>query len=177
MSQYTEFEIAEDLTNVQEFAGDGGGAPALPPGEFVFDVVHLAQGTSKSNNSKIEVTFEVAEGDYAGVRLTNHYSLLSNAIGRWKKLAIACGARLDKIRSSEIMGGRIRATVVHNPGQQMRNPDGSEKLGADGQPLPPRIFANICNERPLEEVAQQVAAPPPPVTRKAAGNNTSVRRA
>lgn len=160
MSQYTEFEIAEDLTSVQEFAGDGGGAPALPPGEFVFDVVHLVQGTSKTNNPKIEVTFEVVEGEYNGVRLTNNYSLQPQAIGRLKKLMMACGAQLDKIRSSELLGARIRATVVHN--------EGALKLNPDGTTMPPRVFANIANERPLEEAKPAAAvAPPPPVTRKA----------
>jgi hypothetical protein len=176
MAQYTEFEIAVDLTNVQEFSGDGGGAPVLPPGEYIFDVVHLEQGTSKTNNPKIEVTFEAVEGDYAGTRLMNNYSMQPQAIGRWKKLAMACGAQLDRIRSSEILGARIRATVVHNAGQQMMNPDGSPKIGVDGQPLPPRVFANIANERPLETKAAEVA-PPPPVTRKATGNSTAVRRA
>jgi hypothetical protein len=168
MSQYTEFEIAEDLSNVQEFAGDGGGGPALPPGEFVFDVVHLVQGTSKTNNPKIEVTFEVVEGEYQGTRLTNNYSLQPQAIGRLKKLMVACGAQLDKIRSNELLGARIRASVVHN--------EGAIKMNADGTQMPPRVFANIANERPLE-VAQAVAATPPPVTRAKAANNTAVRRA
>jgi hypothetical protein len=175
-SQYTEFEIAEDLSGVQEFAGDGGGAPALPPGEFVFDVVHLTQGTSKTNNAKIEVTFEVAEGEYQGVRVTNNYSLQPQAIGRLKKLMLACGAQLDKIRSSEILGARVRATIVHNEGKLMTNVDGSPKLGLDGLPIAPRVFANIANERPLEEAKTVEAAPPPPVTRKASGNS-AVRRA
>jgi hypothetical protein len=168
MSQYTEFEINEDLTNVQDFAGDGGGAPALPPGEFVFDVINMVQGTSKTNNPKIEVTFEVAEGDYTGVRLTNNYSLQPQAIGRYKRLAMACGAPLDKIRSRDVVGARIRATVVHN--------EGKAQNGADGTPLPPRIFANIANERPLEEAKVQEVAPPPPVTRKTAAA-APVRRA
>ncbi len=177
MSQYNEFEIAEDLSNVQEFAGDGGGAPALPPGEYVFDVVHLEQGTSKSSSQpKIEVTFEVVEGDYAGTRVTNNYSLQPQAIGRLKKLMMAVGARLDKIRSAEILGGRCRAAIVHNEGQQQMNADGTPKLGADGQPLRPRVFANVVNERPMEEVKQE-AAPPPPVARgnRAAGTNASRR--
>jgi hypothetical protein len=167
-SQYTEFEINEDLSAVKEFSGDGGGAPALPPGEFIFDVVSLTQGTSKTNNPKIEVTFEVAEGEYTGTRLTNNYSLQSQALGRLKKLMMACGAQLDKIRSSEIIGARIRAAVVHNEGKQQLGPDGGPKCDANGEPYPPRVFANIANERPLEEAQPVVAAaPPPPVTRKA----------
>jgi hypothetical protein len=176
MSQYTEFEIAEDLTNVQEFAGDGGGAPALPPGEFVFDVISMTQGTSKTNNPKVEVTFEVAEGEYVGVRLMNNYSLQSQAIGRLKKLMMACGAQLDRIRSSEIVGARIRATVVHNEGKQQLGTDGAPKRDSNGEVYAPRVFANIANERPLEEAQPAAAAaPPPPVTRKASATPAARR--
>ena len=169
-TQYTEFEIDQDLTDVQEFDGLGNAPPALPPGEYVFDVVNLIKKTSSTNNEMIVVTFEVAEGEHQGVKVDNNYSLVQAAIGRWKKLAMACGADLTKIRSSDIRGSRIRGTVVHNPGKQMTNPDGTVKVGADGNPLPPRIFANIGAERALEDdaaKAAEAAPPPPPVTRKA----------
>jgi len=179
---YTPFEIDENLTDVQDFAGDGGGAPALPPGEYVFDVVHLVQNTARSSGqSKVEVTFECVEpAEHVGVRLNNNYSLQPQAIGRLKRLMLACGARVDKIRSDEIIGGRIRASVVHNTGQPQSNPDGTPKLGADGQPIPPRVFANIANERPMEAAQpqqQQQQVAPPPVTRGKAGNAQPTRRA
>lgn len=171
MSQYTEFEINVDLTDVREFSGDGGGGPELPPGEYVLDLIHLEQGMSKTNNPKIEVTFEVVEGEFAGKRITNNYSMQQKALGRWKKLAIACGAQITKIISSEFLGARIRATIVHNEGAPM--------MGQDGTPMPVRVFANVANERPLEEAAPVVAAaPPPPVARKAAnGTAPAARRA
>jgi hypothetical protein len=166
MSQYTEFEINVDLTNVQEFSGGGTPAPSLPPGEYVLDLVNLVQGTSKTNNPKIEVTFEVVEGEYAGQKITNNYSMQQQALGRWKKLALACGAQLTKIVSAEFIGARIRASVVHNEGAPM--------MGQDGTPMPVRVFANIANERALEEVPV-VAAPPPPVTRKTNGTPAARR--
>jgi hypothetical protein len=176
MSQYTDFEINIDLTNVQEFSGEGASGPALPPGEFVFDVIHLEQGSSQSNNPTIPVTFKVVEGEYAGVELTNSYSMLPQAVGRWKKLQMACGAQIDKIRSAEIIGARIRATIIHREGKQQLGPDGTPKRDANGEVYPPRVFANIANERPLEEAQPAAAAPPPPVTRKTT-NAAAVRRA
>lgn len=179
-STYVPFEIDQDLTAVQEFSGDGGGPPALPIGEYTGDVVNVVQGSSKANNSKITVTFEVVEGDYTGTRIDNNYSLLPQAIGRWKKLAMACGAPITKISSDAVMGARVRFAVVHNEGKPMLNTDGSQKLGSDGLPVPPRIFANVANERPMEDAAAKAepAPAPPPVTRKAAGAPAGgVRRA
>lgn len=171
--QAVDFEIQMDLTNVQEFGGDGGGEPEVPPGEYVLDCVDLKQDTSKNNNSMIVVTFEVVEGEFAGKQLTGWYTLTDKAVGRIKKLQIACGARLDAIRSSEIRGARIRATVVHQEGEQRPRPDGTL--------FPPRIFAKVVNERPLEEAQPQQAAPtPPPVTRGGSAKNNAggaVRRA
>jgi hypothetical protein len=172
---YQPFEIDMDLTNVQEFAGDGGAPPALPPGEYVFDVVNVEQGTSKASQPKIEVTFECVEGPFTGTRVNNNYSLQPQAIGRWKKLQMACGGPLNKISSEAVMGARIRAAIVHNEGQPQKNPDGTVKTGADGSPIPPRVFANVVNERPLDQPVQQEAAPPP-VTRGKPTNATGAAR-
>jgi hypothetical protein len=169
MSQATDdFVLDIDVSNIPEMSGDGGGAPALPPGEYVFDLVHMEQSTSRTNNPTIKVTFESTEGDYAGTRLTHTYSMQQQALGRWAKLANACGAQLTKIVKSEFIGARIRASVVHNEGAPMTKPDGSL--------MAPRVFANVANERALEEAQPAAAAPPPPVTRKAAGNGAAAAR-
>lgn len=163
-NQFVDSEVQIDLTNVQEFGGGGG--PQLAPGEYVFDIVAAAEGTSKSNNSVWKVEFIVAEGDSAGKKMTNSYSLQSQALGRVKQLALSIGASLTVIRSSEYVGARMRATIVHEPGQAA--------VGADGQPLEARIFAKIANERALE-TQEEAPPPPPPVTRKAANNGTARR--
>jgi hypothetical protein len=166
---YVPFEIEQDLTEVKEFGGEGDLPPSVPPGEYALDIVGLVQDTSKKGNSMIVVDFAVAEGEFAGQQLKGWYTLTDKALGRIKKLQMACGARLDKIRSEEIMGARILATVVHEPGQLQTNPDGTPKADANGVPYAPRIFAKVLNERQLEAVAQQqVPAAAPPVTRKAA---------
>jgi len=165
-NQFVDSEVQIDLTNVQEFGGGGG--PQLAPGEYVFDIVGAKEDTSKSNNAVWKVEFVVAEGENAGKKLINSYSLQSQALGRVKMLALAIGAPLTVMRTSDYVGARLRATVLHEPGQA--------QVGADGTPMEPRIFANIANERPLETQQDAAPPPPPPVTRgRAAG--TAARRA
>lgn len=154
-NQFVDSEVQIDLTDVQEFGGGGG--PQLAPGEYVFDIVAAAQATSKSNNPVWKVEFIVAEGDNAGKKMINSYSLQSQALGRVKMLALAIGAPLTVMRASDYVGARLRATVLHEPGQA--------QVGADGTPMEPRIFAKIANERPLETQQDAAPPPPPPVTR------------
>lgn len=165
-----DFDLSSE--DIRDWGGEGFGPPEVPPGEHVFDVVSVAQNTSKAGNSMLTVEFEVAEGEAAGKRVTGWYTLTPKALGRIKRLMMCVGARLDnKIRTDEILGGKLRATVIHEQGQPQTNPDGSPKVGADGEPLPPRIFAKVINERPTEaaEKAATQKAAPPPVTR--AGTN------
>lgn len=161
---YVPFEIDQSTEDVKEFDGQNFG-PNVPPGEYILSIVGLEQDTSKAGNPMIVVEFSVADGDYAGQTLKGWYTLTDKAMGRIKKLQMACGARLDKIRSEELMGATLRATVVHEPGKPQFNPDGTPKADANGVPYPPSIFCKVLNERPVEEPKQE-AAPPPPVTRK-----------
>lgn len=177
MSNAVDFEIQADLTDVKEFGGEGGFAPALPPGEFVFDLVEMTEETSKKQNKMLVVTFKVAEGEYAGVDIKGYYTLTPKAMGRIKKLALACGASLNKIAKAEYVGARIFATVIHQPGQQQLNPDGTPKSDANGVPYEPSMFAKVCNERPLEEPEPAPAPTPPPVTKAKAANGQATRRA
>ncbi|MGH7178686.1 MAG: hypothetical protein ACREJC_15015 [Tepidisphaeraceae bacterium] len=172
--QAVDFEIQMDLTDTREFGGDGAGGPEVPPGEYVLDIIDLKQDTSSNNNPMVVVTFEVVEGgeeDSAGKQLTGWYTLTEKAAGRMKKLQMAAGARIDAIRSSELRGARIRATVLHQDGEQRFKPDGT--------PWPVRVFAKVVNERPLEDapVEQAPAPTPPPVTRATTKNNGATRRA
>jgi len=159
MSQFVDSEVQIDLTDVQEFGGGGG--PQLPPGEYVFDIVAAAQDTSKTGNPVWKVEFVVAEGDQAGKKLVNSYSLQSQALGRVKQLALAIGAPLNVIRTADYVGARLRASITHDPAPA--------QVGADGMPMAPRIFAKISNERAYETQEEAPPPPPPPVTRKATG--------
>jgi hypothetical protein len=163
MSQFNDFEIQIDLTNVQEFGGSGGG-PSLPAGEYVFDVVEAKQDTSKAGNS--------LSGDptVVGKQITGWYTLKDGkGLGRIKNLMMACGARLDAIRASELIGGRIYATVIHEEGQV--------QVDQEGNPQPASVFAKVCNERALEAAEPAPAPTPPPVTRGKAANGATARRA
>jgi hypothetical protein len=167
--QYADaFELNVDLTNTPAFTGEGG-APTVPAGEYVVDIIAFDEATSSTNNPMIEVKFAVAEGPHTGAELRGWYSLQTQALGRIAMLGKAVGARMDKIRKEDYMGGRFRATVVHNPGKQQFDPE--------GKPFPLKVFANVLNERPLKDIAVEAPAQPP-VTRGAKpANGQGARRA
>jgi hypothetical protein len=180
MAEHDSFEIDMDNSSeeIKEWSGEGFGPPEVPPGEYVVDVLSVGQKTSKAKGTPmLEVEFEVAEGDFAGKKLSNNYVLTDAARGRIKKLQNACGARLDKIRSDELRGARIRVTVTHNPGNQQLGPDGNPKCDANGVPYPPRTFANVTNERALEEVKKEAPAAPPVTRGKNSAPAAPTRRA
>jgi hypothetical protein len=180
--QHESFEIeVEGLAEAKAWGGEGF-APEVPPGEYLLSIATVARGTSKKGNATVIVEFEVADGEYAGKRLKNWYTLTDKAIGRVQSLKKAVGATMDdKIRSDELVGSQLYATVTHEPGDQQTNPDGSVKCDASGTPYPPSMFAKVTSERSVEPVQdpKAAAAAPPPVTRK--GNNaaapTQTRRA
>jgi hypothetical protein len=139
----------------------------------VFDLIGFEKGSSKASQPVYKVTVVVVEalsGDSAliGKQMMQSYSGQQQALGRIKKLGMAVGARLDRIASADYIGGRFYASIVHNEGQAA--------VDQAGNPLPPRVFANIANERPLEDAEPAPAPAPPPVTRTRA-NNGATRRA
>lgn len=168
-STFADSEVQIDLSgsDIKEFGGGGG--PQLPPGEYVFDIVSAKPDTSSTNNPVWKVEFVVVEGEQANQKLTASYSLQSQALGRVKMLAMAIGAPLTTIKSSDYVGARLRATVIHNAAKPQVAPDGST--------LEPRIFANIANERTYETEVEAAPPPPPPVTRGKAAANGASRRA
>lgn len=164
--EFVDFEVEADFENAKEF---GGGFSLVPPGKYIVEVDNVQQKTAKSsNNPMVTVTFKVSEGQeddeaakQTGRLIFNNYSLSEKAIGRLKNLMMACGAPLDKFRASAIMGAKIRAEVIHSQGKDDVGPDGKAREGG--------TFANIVNEKPLDEAPAE-AAPPPPPAAKAATN-------
>lgn len=180
MAEYEPFEIHEDLSEVKEWDGQGPALPEVPPGDYAMNIVNVAQDTVKSGKTagqtQIKITFEVTDGDFTGKRVINNYSLSEAARGRLKKLIMAVGGNPSRIHSDDLMGATCLVTVIHNDGKVPTNPDGSVKTDSEGNPLAPRVFANVINERPIE-VKPQPAPQPPPVTRgKAGGNNAQTTR-
>ena len=154
--EYQDFEVDIDLTEVQAFGG--GGFQLAPEGEWMLTIVDMEKKSSSKQKPMIVVTFEIAdEGEFKGTKVWNNYSLQEQAIGRLKQLSLACGAQIDKFYSSQHIGQTIRATIIHV--------EGAGQVGPDGTVQPPRTFANVCNEMPLEddgEVQQEEAPPAPP---------------
>jgi hypothetical protein len=156
-----EIDINLGTDDIKDWSGEGGfQPPEVPAGEYTLDVLAVKQETSKSKgNPMLVVTFAVSDGDYAGKELTGYYTLTQKALGRVKRLMMAVGARLDKIRTDEIVGGRLRATVIHQEAPPQRGPDGNVKCDPNtGEPYPPSIFAKVQNERMTEEAEKAAEA-------------------
>ena len=185
--EFTDFEVPVDLGEVRAWDGEGGD-PA-PAGDWQLDIVNVKNEPSKNNHPMVTVTFEIvanadgseAPADAIGQKAYQNY-MLDNAtgLGRLKQLMLACGASMDKIRGSELMGQRIRATIVHKLGDPIVDQDGNTK--------PPKTFANVQNEQPIEAPAAaqtqaqtQAGTKTPPIMNKAAPTkptgNGAARRA
>jgi hypothetical protein len=167
--EFVDFEIEADFENIKEFGGRG--FPLLPVNDYIFEVEHVEQKPSSKNTPMVVVTSKVAEGQeddeaakYTGQKVWANYPLTDKAMGRLKNIMIACGAPLDKFRASALMGAKYRASIVHNQGDATPGPD--------GQPREARMFANLCNERPLETIEAAAPPPPPPATKKATATTT-----
>ncbi len=175
--EFADFEIQQNFSDIDAWGGEP--RPLVPPGDYKLTVVGVENATAKSSQQPmVAVTFEVAEGEHAGMKVWNNYSLSPKALGRLKALMVACGASLDAFRAREIMGQTIRASVIHV--------EGAAQVDQSGNTLPARTFANLINELPPEE-AQAQAEPTkttaPPITKAAPAptakpaQNGAVRRA
>lgn len=173
-NEFADFEVEQDFNDIKPM--EGGNYPLVPVGDYTFDIENVIQKPSSNNNPMVVVTFVVAEGEFQGAKVWGNYPLVKQSLGRLKQLMVACNANLDKFRAAEIMGARIRGTIVHSEGQV--------QVGPDGNPLPVRTFANISNEQPLEVVetkpetkaANKVASPPVTNKGKPAGNSAPAGR-
>lgn len=171
-----DFELQMDLSGDDIGAWGGESGPPLPPGVYDFLLAEVEQGTSQAKQPVLKVTFEVLnEGELLGKTMRKSYSLQAQSLGRVKNLMMACGARLDAIRRSELIGKQIVAEVTHRQGDPSPMPDGSVQEG--------KMFGDIINERSPEgdeaqpEPAKEAAKPAPPPPAPPAAKATNVRRA
>ncbi len=165
--EFTDFEIDINLETQDAWGGES--APPLPIGEYLFTVVGFEQKNSKSSNQPmIAVTFEVAEGELAGRKAFNNYSLTQKALGRLKSLMLACKTELTRVVASQFMGQTIRASIIHEV-----QPAG---VDTNGNPTPERVNGRVVNEQPLEEAAVEAKpttkATTPPITNGKAATNS-----
>ena len=176
-------EIDLDLSGeeIRDWGGEPGWQPPkVAPGEYTLDVIGVVQHTAKSSgNSSLKVTFAVADGEFAGEELVGYYATQGKGVSRLKRLMMCVGARLDKVRTDEILGGKLLATVTHENMPPQKNPDGSVKTDPNtGEPYAPSVSAKVLNERPTEQAkaaATTKAATPPPVTRGANNANNKAQ--
>lgn len=162
-TEFSDFVIETDLSNVTPW--DGTPRPLQPVGDYVLQVVNVEHKAAVgSGAATIAVKFTVVEGPEGsdvGAAVYNNYSLSDAAKGRLAALVVACGGNLSQIRGGDLMNQTIRASIIHN--------EGKAKPDADGNPLPPKVFANVINELPFEEApAAKAPAAKPPVQRQTA---------
>lgn len=165
--EYVPFEMDLNLDEVEAWSGED--RPLLPVGTY-----HVKINNFENVEGKwIAVEFEVLEGEQAGGRCWNNYNL-GNKVGiaRLKQLAIACGASMSRINSDEFLGAQLYVDVIHN--------EGAAKPDAMGNPMKPRTFANVQNERAQLGEGESLGAPndainaddgeadppPPPITKE-----------
>lgn len=179
MSEHVDFELQMNLEEVDAWGGESG--PRLPPGVYDVEITAAAPGSSKTTQKPtLDVEFTVVnEGEHYGTAFNKKYSLQPQALGRIKNVMIACGARLDAIRGSELLGKQIVIEIVHRQGDPQPQPDGTMVEG--------KMFMDVINERSPEAEAQPAAdngkpeqkqAPAtPPTAQVQAQKTTAVRRA
>lgn len=158
--QFTDFEVDVNLEATEAWGGEQ--RPLVPAGDYLLTVTNMKQDTGKeSGGAYFAVTFAVADGEYAGTKVYNNYSLSDKAIGRLKSLMVACKTQLDKVIARQFVGQTIKATIVHV--------EGNPQIDQNGNPKPIKIFANVINELPLDDApAEKPATKTPPVMNKAA---------
>lgn len=155
MSEYQPFTIDLNLEEVEAWSGEQ--RPLLPVGTYHVEVANITQ-----EDKYIAVEFRVLEGEHADGRAWNNYMLGTKpGQARLKQLLIACGASLQHFNSDELVGQKLYVDVVHSVGKA--------RVNDMGEPMEPKTFANVQNERAqLAEMDGAEDPEPPPITRQAA---------
>ena len=171
MSEHVDFELQIDLGEVDAWGGESG--PVVPAGVYDLEVISAAQGESTKQQPVIKLEFRILnEGPHYDKIIKKSYSLQKQSLGRVKNLMIACGARLDAIRGSELVNKQLVAEYVHRQGDPQVGPDGNMSEG--------KMFGDLMNERAVEGAEATTAAPAPapaPVAQAQANKADAVRRA
>ena len=75
-----------DFSNVT-----GGNFEPIPAGDYVLEIENIEEQVSKAGNNMLNITFNVAEGEYAGRKIFEFYVLTEKALWKMKDLLIALG--------------------------------------------------------------------------------------
>lgn len=99
----------------------GGGWQPLPEGTYDLSIRSAEAKTSKAGNPQIQLTCEVADGEYAGKRATVWYSLLPNSTWKLDRLIDALGIGRQPTGEFDAAGKEILAfDVDHLVGRVVR---------------------------------------------------------
>lgn len=75
-----------DFSNVT-----GGNFEPIPAGDYVLEIENIEERVSKAGNDMLNITFNVAEGEYEGRKIFEFYVLSEKALWKLKDLLIALG--------------------------------------------------------------------------------------
>ncbi len=170
---FDSFDLGDE--RLQTWDGQGAGPPEIPLGEYMFEAVECElAATKKGDGQNIVVTWEVAEGDYAGKRCKQWYLASGQSMQDGNKrrlkhvfayaLGLAAAGKLTPsggFASADVIGRRMYATVSHETSLV-------EKPNVQTGAVDVKEYANIrlSQERPLDSQPGDgtAATPTPPVT-------------
>lgn len=158
-----DFSIPLDLSSDEIQPWDGTGGDPLPQGYYTVEIIDAKQETAKSSgNPMLTVQFQVVdEGEHQGRKIYSRYTLKQDpkTLARVKQLLLACGASLNAINRSDLVGAQLEVEVYH---QQM--PATNDAMG---NPVAGKVSMSVRGERPLSQPEPAPAPTPAAVAAKA----------
>lgn len=79
-----------DFSNVT-----GGNYEPMPAGDYVLEIEDIEERVSKAGNEMLNITFNVAEGEYEGRKIFEFYVLTEKALWKLKDLLVALGINTE----------------------------------------------------------------------------------
>lgn len=101
--------IKLDFSNVT-----GGSFEPIPAGDYVMEIEEVEDQVSKAGNEMLNITFNVAEGEYEGRKIFEFYVLTEKALWKLKDLLVALGIDADgtvSLDSQDLVGEMFIANV------------------------------------------------------------------
>lgn len=112
-----------DFSNVT-----GGNYEPMPAGDYVLEIEDIEERVSKAGNEMLNITFNVAEGEYEGRKIFEFYVLTENALWKLKNLLVALGIDTEgqvDVSVDDLVGEMLIGNVVI---QEQEGYDPSNKI-------------------------------------------------
>lgn len=143
----------------------GGGDDYIPPGDYVFTVAKIEDGSSKAGKRMITVTLTVGAGDHKGSKLTDRFTFGNPGdskfpIQRFHAFLLALGAKISNPKIQVDLDALERRSVRGTVKDETSVYQGEERTQS-------RIVAYysmtaLATAVPVAEAAPAEAPPPPP---------------